>query len=152
MRDDGATTTSSTTTSEGYDPRLPGEGEGSWFTHMVSSITTWAGSALALSIAGSLIVVWAITGPLFHFSQTWQLMINTGTTIVTFLMVFVIQNSQNRDGRAIQTKLDEILHCIRDADDSLIGLEDLSEKDIEHVQRQVRETARRQDAQQARAS
>jgi low affinity Fe/Cu permease len=127
------------------DERAADEAGGSWFTRLVGAVTTWAGSVWALVTAVGLIVAWAVTGPLFHFSSTWQLMINTGTTIVTFLMVFVIQNSQNRDGRAIQTKLDEILHCITDADDSLIGIEDLSEHDIEHIQKQVRETARRQD-------
>ena len=77
------------------------------------------------------IAVWAVTGPIFHFSDTWQLIINTGTTIVTFLMVFVIQNTQNRDGAAIQAKLDELIRSSGDAQNRFIGIEHLTDEEIE---------------------
>ena len=83
-------------------------------------------------MAAIVIVVWAISGPIFHFSDTWQLIINTGTTIVTFLMVFVIQNTQNRDGAAIQAKLDELIR-VSAAQNSLIGIENLTEDEIAEI-------------------
>lgn len=88
-----------------------------------------------------LILVWAITGPIFKFSNTWQLVINTGTTIVTFLMVFLIQNSQNRDTGAIQTKLDELIRAIEGAHNALLDLEELDEDEIEHIRKDYRELA-----------
>jgi len=88
------------------------------------------GRPLAFIICALLVVVWAVTGPMFHFSDTWQLVINTGTSIMTFLMVFLIQNSQNREGQAIQAKLDELIRAVQDAQDTFIGLEQRSEKEI----------------------
>ena len=88
-----------------------------------------------------LILVWAITGPIFKFSDTWQLVINTGTTIVTFLMVFLIQNTQNRDTAAIQTKLDELIRAIEGAHNALLDLEELDESEIEHIRRDYRNLA-----------
>ncbi len=82
-----------------------------------------------------IIVVWAVTGPFFHFSDTWQLIINTGTTIVTFLMVFLIQNTQNRDAAAMQAKLDELLRAVTKARDQFIGVEHLTEREIEMIRR-----------------
>jgi low affinity Fe/Cu permease len=87
---------------------------------------------LAFVVALLIIVVWAITGPLFHFSDTWQLIINTSTTIITFLMVFVIQNTQNRDGAAIQAKLDELIR-VSSARNTLIGIETLTQEEIEEI-------------------
>ena len=83
------------------------------FTRVATLIATAVGQPLAFLLAVGTIIVWAVTGPLFHYSDTWQLVINTGTTIVTFLMVFLIQNSQNRDGAAMRAKLDEILRAVR---------------------------------------
>jgi low affinity Fe/Cu permease len=84
-------------------------------------------------VAVGVIIAWAVTGPLFHYSDTWQLIINTGTTIVTFLMVFLLQNTQNRDTAAIQLKLDELIRANRDARNTMFGLEDLSEQELEKV-------------------
>jgi low affinity Fe/Cu permease len=103
------------------------------FTRAASLIATAAGQPLAFLIAMATIVVWAVTGPLFHYSDTWQLVINTGTTIVTFLMVFLIQNSQNRDGAAMQAKLDEILRAVDEARSEFIGIEHLTDVQIEQI-------------------
>ena len=85
-----------------------------------------------------IIVLWALAGPIFHFSDTWQLVINTGTTIITFLMVFLIQNTQNRDAEAIQLKLDELLRAITEARTSLVDLEDLSDSELDRLQEEFR--------------
>ena len=85
-------------------------------------------------VAITVVIVWAATGPTFHFSDTWQLIINTGTTIVTFLMVFLIQNTQNRDGKAIQLKLDELIRALEGARNKLVDLENLSEEDLKKLQ------------------
>lgn len=92
--------------------------------------TKWAGSSWAFIVAFSVIVIWAVTGPIFKFSNTWQLVINTGTTIVTFLMVFLIQRAQNKDALAIHLKLNEIVAALDGASNRLIDVEDLTEKEI----------------------
>ena len=89
------------------------------------------------------VIVWAVSGPVFGFSETWQLIINTGTTIVTFLMVFLIQNTQNRDGAALQAKLDELIHAVRAADERFIGIEHLTEKDLDTLLAEVEARAQR---------
>jgi low affinity Fe/Cu permease len=94
------------------------------------AVTAWAGSSLAFALAVGTIVVWAATGPLFHFSDTWQLVINTGTTIVTFLMVFLIQRTQNKDSRAIHLKLNEIVEALEGASTRLINVEELNEAQV----------------------
>lgn len=96
------------------------------------------GSPWMFVSALAVIALWAITGPIFHFSDTWQLVINTGTTIITFLMVFLIQNTQNRDAEAIQLKLDELLRAVTDARTSLVNLEDLSDDELERLQEEFR--------------
>jgi low affinity Fe/Cu permease len=104
------------------------------------------GSAWAFSGAILIIVVWGLTGPMFHFSNTWQLIINTGTTIVTFLMVFLIQNTQNRDAKAAHLKLDEIIRALKGARNQLIDLEKLSDEDLTSLEKQferVRKKAER---------
>ena len=97
------------------------------------------GSPWAFVMAILVIVVWAATGPTFHFSDTWQLIINTGTTIVTFLMVFIIQNTQNRDAKAVHLKLDEIIRAIRGARNELVDLEELSDEDLKKLEEQFRQ-------------
>ena len=94
---------------------------------------------MAFYIAVTTILIWGISGPVFNFSDTWQLVINTGTTIVTFLMVFVIQNTQNRDGRAMQLKLDELINTTRGARNEFVDVEDLSDAELDVLQQQFRE-------------
>ena len=102
-----------------------------------------AGHPAAFAAALGIIVVWGISGPLFGFSETWQLVINTGTTIVTFLMVFLIQNTQNRDSTALQLKLDELIRAVEGAHNALLDLEELEERDLERIRAPYEELARR---------
>ncbi len=101
------------------------------------------GTAWSFVIAILVIVVWAMTGPAFHFSDTWQLIINTGTTIVTFLMVFLIQNTQNRDAKAVHLKLDELIHAHHGARDHLVDLEKLSDDELQKLEREFGRISRR---------
>jgi low affinity Fe/Cu permease len=94
------------------------------------------GSAWAFAGAVLVIVVWLLTGPTFHFSDTWQLIINTATTVITFLMVFLIQNTQNRDAKAVHLKLDELISAIKDARNELVDLEDLSDEELKKLEEQ----------------
>ena len=103
----------------------------SFFNWCATRTSAGAGHPLTFSAAVGLIILWAVTGPLFDYSDTWQLVINTGTTIVTFLMVFLIQNSQNRDGAAMQAKLDELLRSVDRAREQFIGIEHLTDQQIE---------------------
>ncbi len=101
------------------------------FAHKTSVIV---GSPWSFIVAAVIILLWAITGPLFHFSDTWQLVINTSTTIITFLMVFLIQNTQNRDAHAIHLKLDELIRAVTDARNELVDLEDMSDEELQKLQ------------------
>lgn len=103
------------------------------FTAIASRVSAAAGQPLAFIVALSVIVVWAVTGPLFAYSDTWQLVINTSTTIITFLMVFVIQNSQNRDAAALQAKLDELIRATTEARNEFIGIEHLTDVQLERI-------------------
>jgi low affinity Fe/Cu permease len=105
-----------------------------WFGRFAAKASGWLGSKWAFAGAGGVIVVWATTGPLFHYSDTWQLVINTGTTIVTFLMVFLIQNTQNRDARAINLKLNELIRSADKAQDDMIDIENLSDLELDELQ------------------
>ena len=102
----------------------------SFFNWCATRTSAAAGHPLTFSIAVATIILWGVTGPMFHYSDTWQLVINTGTTIVTFLMVFLIQNAQNRDASAIQAKLDELIRSVADARNEFIGIEHLSESEL----------------------
>ena len=93
-------------------------------------VTTWTGSTSAFALSVSIVIVWVLTGPLFHYSDTWQLVINTGTTVVTFLMVFLIQRSQNKDSLALHLKLNEIVAAMKGASNRLIDVESLSEREL----------------------
>ena len=103
------------------------------FATLSHRISTWAGQPFAFILAGLTILLWIVTGPIFHYSDTWQLVINTGTTIVTFLMVFLIQNAQNRDGAAIQAKLDELIRAVGHARNEFIGIEHLTETELDEI-------------------
>jgi len=106
-----------------------------------TSVTVWSGGTLAFACAFGLVLGWLLLGPVFHFSDSWQLVINTTTTIVTFLMVFLIQRAQNKDSRAVNIKLNEILAAIEGASNRLIDVEDLSEEEIETLSRHFRTLA-----------
>src|ERR1051325_9428062 len=112
----------------------------SWFEAAATKVAIAAGRPRAFLLACLVIIVWAITGPLFHWSDTWQLVINTGTTIVTFLMVFLIQNAQNRDGAAIQAKLDELIRASA-AQNLYIGIEHLTQKEVDAFRKRCEEAA-----------
>ena len=101
-----------------------------WFGHCSSSVSGWLGSKWAFAAAACVIVLWGALGPVFHYSDTWQLVINTGTTIVTFLMVFLIQSTQNRDAEAVHIKLDELLRISPGAHNVLMDLEELEEAEL----------------------
>lgn len=113
------------------------------FRKIATKVSAWAGTGTAFLLAAALVLVWAISGPVFDFSNTWQLMINTGTTIGTFLMVFLIQNTQNRDGKAAQLKLDELIRVTKGSQ-QLIDIEDMSDQEIEELDIQFRELHQKQ--------
>jgi len=103
------------------------------FDRFATRVTRWAGSPIAFAAALACVIVWAAVGHLFHYSENWQLVINTGTTIVTFLMVFMIQQSQNKDSIALHLKLNELLAASKQASNRMIGIEDLDEQDLREV-------------------
>ena len=110
------------------------------FSKFASAISEFSGRPATFAIAVALVLVWAITGPFFAFSETWQLVINTSTTIITFLMVFVLQNSQNRDGKALQAKIDELI-LTSAAQNKFVGIEKLDEEEIRQVSETLAEKA-----------
>ena len=112
-------------------PKRPEFQIGRFLERVSQSATQWAGSSIAFTLAVMVIVAWLVTGPIFGYSNTWQLIINTGTTIVTFLMVFLIQRAQNKDALAIQLKLNEIVASMRGASNRLVNIEDLSEHELD---------------------
>lgn len=126
-----------------YDPKEPSVSQRSFFTRFAHAVSSWAGKPVTFLGACLVIVVWSVTGPLFSFSDTWQLVINTGTTIITFLMVFLIQNTQNRDTSALQLKLDELIVSMRTASNDVIDIEELDEKDLLRIHGEILERAKR---------
>lgn len=113
-----------------------------FFTRLAARIASFAGKPAAFILAALIIIVWGITGPLFRFSDTWQLVVNTGTTIVTFLMVFLIQNTQNRDSAAVQIKLDELIRSSH-AHNALLALEELDDATLERIRKHYCQLAER---------
>lgn len=111
------------------------------FSRFSHSISIWTGHPLAFLFAVALVIVWVLTGPIFKYSDTWQLVINTGTTIVTFLMVFLIQNTQNRDTLAIQVKLSELVLAMEGAENKFAAIEDLSDEELEQLHNDCRDRA-----------
>jgi len=109
------------------------------FTKIAGGVAGFAGQPIAFIIATALIIIWGVTGPVFHYSDTWQLVVNTATTIVTFLMVFLIQNSQNRDGAAMQAKLDELIRAIEGARSQFIAIEHLTDHQIQEIRTALEE-------------
>lgn len=114
----------------------------SWYSQFAQSIARFCGRPKTFAVAVSVILLWVVTGPLFHFSDTWQLVINTATTIITFLMVFLIQNTQNRDTEAIQVKLDELIRATKGAHNALLDLEELDEDSLEIFRQKYEALAR----------
>ena len=108
------------------------------FRTAANRVSQWTGTASTFLGAIAIVIIWALSGPIFHYSDTWQLVINTGTTIVTFLMVFLIQNTQNRDGKAVQLKLDELIRATKGARNTYVGLEDLLDTDIEELEKEFK--------------
>jgi low affinity Fe/Cu permease len=115
----------------------------SWFTRMAKWASHTAGRPGTFAVAVAVILIWAITGPIFNFSDTWQLVINTGTTIITFLMVFLIQNTQNRDTQALQIKLDELLRSVETAHTVLLDLEELDEAELDSIRKDYLKLAKK---------
>ena len=114
---------------------------GRWFNQFAHRASTFAGHYVAFLAALAIVVVWAVTGPFFGFSETWQLVINTGTTIVTFLMVFLIQRSQNKESMAVQLKLNELVAAVRGASNHLIDIENLNEDELQVLHRHYEKLA-----------
>lgn len=107
--------------------------ESSFFERLANKITSWTGSSIAFSLAACIVIIWGISGPIFHYSETWQLVINTGTTVITFLMVFLIQKSQNKDSKAIQLKLNELIAANRNTSNRMVDIESLTENELDEL-------------------
>jgi low affinity Fe/Cu permease len=114
----------------------------SWFSVFATKTAALSGKPITFLSAVALVLIWALTGPIFNYSDTWQLVINTGTTIITFLMVFLIQHTQNRDTIALQVKLDELILASKNARNEMAAIEDASEEDLEAVKEEMKERAR----------
>ena len=121
------------------------------FSKFSSLVSDAMGKPIAFVLALAVVVLWAVSGPFFGFSEVWQLVINTGTTIVTFLMIFVLQNSQNRDGKALQAKLDELILTSKGAENRFIGIEKLDEQELRELKRLIDEKAAGDDGEGSNA-
>jgi low affinity Fe/Cu permease len=114
----------------------------SWFTRAAKWASRTSGRPITFTIAVAIILIWAVTGPIFKFSDTWQLVINTGTTIITFLMVFLIQNTQNRDTEALQIKLDELIRAVESAHNAMLDLEELDDDELDDIRKDYLDLAK----------
>jgi len=123
-----------------------------WFHKFACKTADVVGSPWSFFLAISVIVVWGITGPIFHYSDSWQLVINTGTTIVTFLMVFLIQNTQNRDAKTFHLKLDELIHAIKGARNQMIDLEDMTDEELAEIKKEFQRISGRRQQERERRS
>lgn len=112
------------------------------FNHLANATAKLAGRPWTFIVCLAVVLIWAVTGPVFRYSETWQLVINTGTTIVTFLMVFLIQNTQNRDAAAMHAKMDELIYAVKKADAGFIGIEHLTDKELAAILREVERRGR----------
>lgn len=112
------------------------------FNHLANATAKLAGRPWTFIVCLAVVLIWAVTGPVFRYSETWQLVINTGTTIVTFLMVFLIQNTQNRDAAAMHAKMDELIYAVKKADAGFIGIEHLTDKELAVILREVERRGR----------
>ena len=126
--------------------------KGNFLERFARHATAWSGSSWAFIIALGVIIVWGATGPVFHYSDTWQLVINTGTTIITFLMVFLIQRAQNKESLAVQLKLDEIVASLEGASNRLIDVEDLSEEEVENLRKHYQQLGKLLQAKEEKES
>jgi low affinity Fe/Cu permease len=143
--------------SSGHQPSHKSSTLTEHFTKFAQATAHWTGHPVAFLLATAVVIVWIVTGPIFNYSDTWQLVINTGTTIVTFLMVFLIQNTQNRDTMAVQLKLSELVLAMKGAENKFASIEDLSDKELEELHNECRARAdmtaerlkRRQNASEA---
>jgi low affinity Fe/Cu permease len=129
------------TTKAAASAMVGGSSHREWFSRFAHETARMAGKPVTFILAVGAVLVWAATGPLFHYSDTWQLVINTSTTIITFLMVFLIQNTQNRDQMALQVKLAELIIAVKGAENSLATAEDLTEEDLERLHDELRSRA-----------
>jgi low affinity Fe/Cu permease len=120
-----------------------------WFTRLATATSRWTGRPITFALCLAIVISWGLTGPLFHYSDTWQLVINTSTTIVTFLMVFLIQNTQNRDSAALQTKIDELIRTSSGARNAFIGIEHLTEEDLDRLRVDLEQLAHAHDDHEA---
>ncbi|HVV98598.1 MAG TPA: low affinity iron permease family protein [Rhodanobacteraceae bacterium] len=120
---------------------MAGSSRASWFTRFANGASRATGKPGTFVLALIVVIVWAVTGPIFRFSDTWQLIINTGTTIVTFLMVFLIQNTQNRDSEAMHVKMDELIRALEGAHNALLDLEELDDKTLDSIRDRYRKLA-----------
>ena len=112
---------------------------------MANATAAWTGKPVAFLLAFATVVIWAVTGPLFQYSDTWQLVINPGTTVITFLMVFLIQNTQNRDTLALQVKLSELILALKDADNRIAAIEESSDEELQTAHEEIKERALHQN-------
>jgi low affinity Fe/Cu permease len=121
------------------------------FADIATAVAHQSGRPIIFLLAAFIIIAWAVTGPIFHYSDTWQLIINTGTTIITFLMVFIIQNTQNRDSAAVQAKLDELIR-VSSAQNTLIGIEHLTQDEISEISEKCLARAKKEGGMQKKAN